>query len=355
MNSSDVTGAESPAECLSRLLASGGDERIALGPPGGVNRYGCPPRPLPQVPAFGSSTASAISDAGWAAARILHRRLEGAGQGPGADAALAAEADRQRSELAALCGVSTLANTGVVFAASGTDLHLLAAQLCAAETRAHPGPASLQAVIVEAAETGCGVPDALAGRHPGSRPPLAGPVHPGDPVAGAFAVDVTSVPLRFPAGGAPQNGDHDARVAELVNAAVNAGRRVLLVVSDQSKTGRLAPRPVCALALLRRHGGRVRVLVDACQFRLSAATLRSYLDHGFAVALSGSKFVTGPAFSGALLVPPGLSQAWRTRPLPPGLAAYSARADWPVGWAGRDSLPEAANVGLLLRWEAALA
>jgi hypothetical protein len=44
----------------------------------------------------------------------------------------------------------------------------------------------------------------------------------------------------------------------------------------------------------------------------------------------------------------------RRRGAPASLGDYSARADWPAGYAGRRSLPEASNWGLLLRWEAAL-
>jgi hypothetical protein len=36
--------------------------------------------------------------------------------------------------------------------------------------------------------------------------------------------------------------------------------------------------------------------------------LRAYLQHGLPVAVTGSKFLTGPAFSGALFVPPSAAQ-----------------------------------------------
>lgn len=96
----------------------------------------------------------------------------------------------------------------------------------------------------------------------------------------------------------------------------------------------------------------VDVLVDACQFRIATPTLRAYLEQGFMVALTGSKFVTGPPFSGALLIPSVGRR--REKQAPRTLPAYSTRADWPQGW-DTAGLPEnAANFGLLLRWEAAL-
>jgi len=94
--------------------------------------------------------------------------------------------------------------------------------------------------------------------------------------------------------------------------------------------------------------------VDACQFRIAPSTLRAYLELGFMVALTGSKFVTGPPFSGALLIPAPAASRLRGRPLPGALSAYSTRADWPENW-DTNGLPDnVANFGLLLRWEAAL-
>jgi hypothetical protein len=107
--------------------------------------------------------------------------------------------------------------------------------------------------------------------------------------------------------------------------------------------------------LRRRFPAAVDVLVDACQFRLAPLTLRTYLERGFWVALTGSKFVGGPAFSGVLLLPNIASRRVRKHILSPALSAYSARADWPRGWMARHSLNDTENYGLLLRWEAALA
>lgn len=72
------------------------------------------------------------------------------------------------------------------------------------------------------------------------------------------------------------------------------------------------------------------------------------------VALTGSKFLTGPTFSGALLIPAFTARRMRQRPLPRGLSAYSSRADWPADWGPAAALDSTANFGLLMRWEAAL-
>lgn len=332
---------------LARQLTEQGDARLTRDPQSGRNRYGCLSMPGDSRPAFGSSTASSISAPAFAAAQLLQGRLNS-----GDPAAHTAEFDRLRGELAHFCGADGSPESGLIFAASGTDLHLIVAQLCGA------GPTEVRApllvVMSETSETGNGVPAALAGRHYNILSPLGGGVIDGAAMGGCRGVELRMLANRDSDGHARPAAQLDAEADSLVADAVAAGRDVLLIVTDLSKTGLLAPSPACAWNLARHFPGRVDVLVDACQFRLAPETLRAYLDHGFLVALTGSKFVTGPAFSGLLMVPPALAKEWKQRPLPPSLRAYSARADWPKGWAGRESMNPQANLGLLLRWEAAL-
>jgi hypothetical protein len=336
---------------LDQLLCLGGDARIACDPATGLNAYGCPPRPQPEALAYGSCTASTVSPGGWAAASALLQRLRSGDRGAGP----AAEFHRLRARLSESLGLDALPGCGLVFAASGTDLHLLAAQLAASAEGGGVGRPRLAVLMADPAETGCGVPAALEGRHSSARSALGGPVPASGSLDGAQPLDVAALPLRDAQGRPLAPAEVDAAFEARAAEAVASERRVLLVLSDLSKTGLLAPSPAGAFRLKQRLGASLDLLVDACQFRLSPATLRAYLGAGAAVALTGSKFATGPAFCGALLLPPALAQAWRGRGLPASLAAYSARADWPEGWRARAGLDAEANLGLLLRWEAALA
>jgi len=313
-----------------QLLTSGGDARIALAPnkfssaqaDAPSNQYGCPPRPDAAMVALGSCTASIISVAGFAAAELLRSRLLLAVQMELAAQVYARELARQQAELALLCGVTDLSDLKIVFGTSGTDLHTVAAKRCASQAKT-----SVLTITVDAPETGSGVHAALTGVHAGQR--AAAPV---------------SVALRLPDGSLRASQDVDAVVEALVVAAVAAGKRVLLVAVDVSKTGLIAPSAACIAALKRRHVDSLDVLVDACQFRIAPDTLRAYLNLGCMVALTGSKFVTGPAFSGALLLPKSDRQGARKPRVtaPAGADAMNVKPD------------EAANFGLALRWEAAL-
>jgi hypothetical protein len=334
---------------LSSDLFSGGDARLALDPVTGASRYGCRPEPDAALAAFGSSTASTLSGPAQEAAARLWERF-----------ALAPEAlrprlarfetQRLRFELIHLLGLGDLPGLDVVFAASGTDVHLIAADLFADRLFGET-----VAILPDPAETGSGVPAALAGRHFGGATPSGAAVDAGALLEGITPLETLTVSLRDPCGAARAAATIDAEVEDVARALISRGRRVLLTMVDGSKTGLVAPSPACALRLKRWAPGQVDVLVDACQLRLTPANLRAYLDHDFLVAVTGSKFLTGPTFSGALLVPPTLATRLATRGVCAGLADYCAAGEWPADWTAVGALRPDFNLGLLLRWEAALA
>ena len=179
----------------------------------------------------------------------------------------------------------------------------------------------------------------------------------GDLVAG-YRDDtiVAAVPLRD-ADGQVQPGEATAtRCAGVVADAVACGRRALLHILDVSKTGLLAPGPDVVRMIEATDPGQVDVVVDACQTRLDAARVRGYVEAGWMALVTGSKFFTGPPFAGAVLMPPAVRRRLDRAGLPSGLRAYSGRAEWPLDAPGADdALAPGGNLGLALRWQAALA
>lgn len=329
------------------LLVQGGDARLTLDPSDGVNRYGCPPAPVTHGLDFASSTASIISGPAYRAADALRRRLARACARDGDGVVYARELDALRAELLVLNRLDDVRGLEIVFAASGTDLHLIVAELVGGEP---DNP--LLCLAVEAEETGSGVPRALCGRHFSDRAALGEAVAPGESI-GVPSSEFVAVPARGPDGALRAGADIETALDALVLAASQAGRRALLTIADVSKTGLIAPGLEAVMALRRRFPRTLEVLVDACQFRLSPATLRAYLAAGLMVAVTGSKFLTGPTFSGALFIPDPVAKRLKGRLLKPGFGLYSARAEWPAGWVAGAALPQVANFGLLMRWRAA--
>jgi hypothetical protein len=211
-------------------------------------------------------------------------------------------------------------------------------------------------LIVGPDETGRGVPSAITGRHAAPCTPTGAQVTQNGDVNGLPAgMKIERLAIRN-IQGRPVPPDTLAEpIAGIVARERAAGRRVILHVLEGSKTGLVAPGVATVLAL-RRWFPDLAIVVDACQLRTGSAVLRRYLAADCMVAISGSKFMGGPPFSGALLVPNGIMDTME--PLPAGFADYSWRADWPTGDDGDQRfavLPEICNPGLLLRWRGALA
>lgn len=300
---------------LARLLLDDGDARIAPDPATGLNRYGCPAVP----PSAGggivlsSCTASPPTAAGFARARAALRDIERAAEAgrPGA-----AVERRWRVAEAEIRGMFVPAGVRchAVPLASGTDALRVAALLPAAERPDVP----VTAVIPQASETGTGVPAAVAAVPEGCAPS-----------------DVVEVALRGPDGlPLPAAGVRDAFLAAAA-AARRAGRRAVLVVTPGTKTGLVAPDGEVP--------GGTEAVVDAAQGRVSPAEVGAWLGRGWPVVLTGSKFLGGPAFSGVLLLP---WRRWPREAVAEALEAAGLRGGAAFG---------APALGVLLRWEAALA
>jgi hypothetical protein len=136
-------------------------------------------------------------------------------------------------------------------------------------------------------------------------------------------ITAVEIPLRA-VDGSPLCEDEVNRGFKAV--AANASGRAIVWLTHSTKTGLIAPVSPPAGA---------DVVVDACQARLAPETVVAYLNRGWPVVVTGSKFFCGPAFSGAVLFP-------------------LAR----LGGSGRISIASTSHVpslpGTALRWTAAI-
>jgi hypothetical protein len=338
-----------PAEVV---ISNGGDTRSLLDPRTGLNAYGCCPRPRPWAVTFSSSTATSISDHAYQRVEQVRGDLIAAAGKGALQAAYDGLVDDVKERLAGLLGLREL-GAEVFLTGSGTDAEFYALYLALRDP-----DRDVVNIIVAPDETGGGVVTAAAGRHFSATTPRGAAVEVGQPLAGfdMGRITVETVPVRDAQGGLLPPDDVDAAVARLAGEAVASGRRVLLHLVDSAKTGLGAPSLRCVIDLTERYRGDVDVVVDACQMRVGLGDLQAYLRRGWMILMTGSKFFTGPPFSGALVIPRAIAAGAADLPAPPaGLADYSSRADWPRSWIRqRGAMGNWANIGLLLRWEAAL-
>ncbi|HXE29777.1 MAG TPA: hypothetical protein VN656_14755 [Stellaceae bacterium] len=336
---------------LESLLASGGDTRLALDPATQLNGYGCRPFPRPEAFTFASSTATSISDRAYAGVAGTRQVLLREAQLIGIERAVDAQMDRQRLELKQLLDLDD-DDCEIVFSPSGTDSQLHALFLA----RALLG-APLVSLIAASDETGSGATFATRGRHFNAVTAQGAPVTKGEPIQGlADGVIGARVPLRDGVGRLRPIEEIDGDIAHTIARDVAAGKRVVLWAMDSSKFGLRSPSEDCLRWIADSADDKVMIVIDACQARLGRARLRWYLDRGFPVLMTGSKFFTGAPFSGALLVPQTLVERCAAiDDVPDGIGAYTGRYDWPARFANiRKELPPQINLGTLLRWSAAL-
>jgi hypothetical protein len=336
---------------LEQILTCGGDARLDVDRATRRNAYGCSPLPCPEIPSFSSCTATTISDRGYDAAERARNALMSSAMLHGLIDCFDDRVEAMRDELKALLGLGQ-SSAEVVFSASGTDAQLQALAL----TRALLGP-DLTTLIVAADQTGTGTVHTSRGAHFSERSSNGVAVGRGAPVGGLGPVASIAVRLRDHDGGIRSPSAIDADVLETVESLVAQGGRVMLEVMDCSKLGMRAPSDRCVAEIAARWPGRVQIVVDACQMRLGPRRIAACLDRGDLVLLTGSKYLAGPPFSGALLVPPRFAHAIAAlKQIAPGLADYASRSDWPKRWGAlRAQFPVLPNFGQWLRWEAALA
>jgi hypothetical protein len=336
---------------LDRLLSGGGDPRLTINPATGLNEYGCQPYPCPETLSFSSSTATSISQRAYDRAHQARDALMQSAIAIGMEAALDLRTESMRDELRACLGLSR-ANTDIVFSPSGTDSQLQALFVA----RALLGPA-MTTVVVAADQTGSGTVHTARGCHFSASTANGNRVRKGEPIAG-LAHSLESIALElFDEAGLPRTQTEiDSLVLGAVERSIAKRSKVLLQVMDSSKFGWRAPSGQCLDEIAARWPERVQIVVDACQMRLSRTRLRNYLGRGYLVIITGSKFFTGPPYSGALLVPTAFARDIDAiTDIPSGFFEYNCRSDWPRNWPGlRSHFPMRFNFGQWLRWEAAL-
>jgi hypothetical protein len=334
---------------LDHLLAGGGDARLQLSRER-LNGYGCRPWPRPEAFTFASSTATSISARAYARASDARDELMKATLTQGLDAAFDARLEQMRAELKQHLLLDEA--TEIVFSPSGTDSQLHALFIA----RALMGT-PLVNVIAASDQTGSGTVHTAKGCHFNNRTAQGVAVEKSAPVEGMTAgVSSIEIPLRGEDGTLRSPEALDSAIIDAVSTAIGNGAKVLLQIMNSSKLGLCAPSEQCVRDIRARWPQSVQVIVDACQMRLGRARIKHYLDAGHMILLTGSKFFTGPPFSGALLVPPQSSERLATiSDVPSGLRDYTNRSDWPRNWqAIRAQLPARRNFGQWLRWEAAL-
>lgn len=337
---------------IERILVLGGDHRLAVDHKTLLNGYGCRPFPRPEAITFSSSTATSISKYAYDLVEKRRQQFISEAIKNGLHTAVACLAQEVRDGISRQLNIASNIADAVI-TASGTDSFLIAQGLA----RLVSGGA-LTTLIVGVEESGSGVKLALQERHFADDAALSYAVQKGQLLSAENNLDrQIDIPVRDTSGNEVPISVLDSRVRDLVATHVEAGNFVVVHAMNHSKLGYSGPSRALLIELKQRFGPKVCIVVDACQMRLDREEIIEYLEDQMIVIITGSKFFTGPPFSGAILIPEKIVHDVQTSgaKFDTGFNSYCAKEDFPLRL--RNVLPghcQSFNLGPIFRWVAAI-
>lgn len=334
---------------LEYLLMSGGDQRLKIDRDRLLNKYGCTPFPRPKAFTFASSTATSISNIAFNQAEIKREKLIQRSVQTSYKNTLKEFSEEIKKSLKKSLDLPK--DTSVILAPSGTDISLLFAGLCQSLFTK-----DLVHILVASDETGSGVPAALQGKHFSDRTSQNIQVNKGDDIEGFKPVDLHSITLRAADGSLKGSEEIDEEVKQTFLKVLKDGKQPVLHVMNQSKLGYVAPSKTLLKSLEKEFKDDFFALIDNSQMRMGRNELRNYIKRDYAMTITGSKFFTGPPFSGALLLPKSREELLGTSAgsIPEGLIDYTFKNNYPPEWKSVQKLKNGSNVGTFMRWYAAI-
>ena len=340
---------ENLAKPTEYLLMSGGDLRLNIDEFELLNKYGCRPFPRPEAFTFASSTATSVSNFAFDKTDKVRTILIQNSLKNGFKNTTIEFSELLKNNLRKTLKIND--ECQIIFSPSGTDSALQIAaitQIISDKKITH--------VLVASDETGSGVPAALKGCHFENTTALNYPIKKGDKIEGFRDVDLIKIPLRDENGDLKSSTQLDTEVFNAISKTNELGRHIVLHAMDQSKLGYQSPSEEMIQNLNTLNNLSIQIIVDASQLRLDPKDIQNYLNKGYIVTITGSKYFTGPPYSGALIVPKSVSKSIDSvkKTLPEGLNNYYNHSDWPTSWFCSKDLSDGFNYGSYMRWNAAI-
>lgn len=340
---------ENLAKPTEYLLMSGGDLRLNIDEFELLNKYGCRPFPRPEAFTFASSTATSISNFSFDKTDKIRSILIQNSLKKGFKSTSVEFSELLKNNLRKTLRIDD--ECQIIFSPSGTDSSLQIAaitQIISAKEITH--------ILVASDETGSGVPSALKGCHFENTTALNYPVKKGENIEGFRDVDLIKIPLRDQNGELKSSVQIDTEVFTAISKTNESGRYTVLHAMDQSKLGYQSPSEEMMRNLNTIDNLSLQIIVDCSQLRLDPKDIQNYLKKGYIVTITGSKYFTGPPYSGALIIPKNVNKLLNSvkNTLPEGLTKYYNYSDWPASWFCSKDLSDEFNYGSFMRWNAAI-
>jgi len=340
---------ENLAKPTEYMLMSGGDLRLNIDEIHLLNKYGCRPFPRPDAFTFASSTASSVSNFAFDKTDKVRSILIRNSLKNGFKNTTIEFSELLKNNLRKIFRLNE--ECEIIFSPSGTDSSLQIAaitQIISDKEITH--------ILVASDETGSGVAAALKGCHFENTTALNYPIKKDAKIEGFRDVDLVQIPFRDQNGALKTSAQLDKEVFDAVIRTKNQGRHIVLHTMDQSKLGYQSPSDEFIKKLNRLENLSIQIIVDGSQLRLDPKDIQNYLNKGYIVTITGSKFFTGPPYCGALILPQSVNRLIQSvkNTLPKGLNKYYNSSDWPTSWFCSNELSDGYNYGSYMRWNAAV-
>jgi len=294
---------------LHLLMSQGGDHRILLDS-SGVNYYFTAPRPYPGLISRSSTTSSYLTPQAYLAAeKVRQKLLLEVASGADLDGAFIRRMDDVLARISKIFQASY-----VIITPSGTSAEMYVTLLALLRARGFSNKTKKKGslvtnIIVASGEVGSGSVRAAGCRHFDYLTSSGKKVITGECLEGISpdSINVIEFPARDVQTGIVPNIDGlEREIEDEINNAIEVKKHVVVLhMVHASKTGIGVPRFEFLLKMKRKYGKHLIVFVDAAQLRSSDTAVSRYLKQGFCVLITGSKFMSGPSFSGAALFPEG--------------------------------------------------
>ena len=332
---------------LSKILISGGDDRLQLDEQG-LNYIQIAPKPASKnLVSRSSCSGSFISADNYKYVNDLYRDIRAAKVS--FPECMQQVHDRMRRIL------TIDSKDSIITVSCGTDAEYIPLLI----SKAYTGDGDkIVSIVTGAGEIGAHSATAANGLYYSSLTPCGEKVDSADRLIGiGDNVKVITISQHHHLTG-QQTPNQDVWIKHVHNSLSKPGTLALLHIVDSSKLGRRMDVIDEVERLRAKYSGRLLVTIDSCQSRTDINRTRNYLQHGYMVMITGSKFEEGPPFSGAVIVPHRLTGSLTANSFINFLPAlgkfinpYDVSGDMEMI---RPYLPGWMNWGLMMRWTSAL-
>ena len=332
---------------LPELLISGGDNRLQLDHRG-LNYIFIAPQPAPKnLVSRSSCSGSFISDENYKLLANLDADIRSA------DVSFQECMQQVHDRIREVLKIDP--KTSIITVPSGTDAEYIPLLI----SKAHAGSdGQIVNIVTGAGEIGTHSSTAANGMYFSTVTPSGEKVRSGKKLDGIGSnVKVFTLSQRHRLTG-QQNQNQDIWIKQAEKSLSDPATMVLLHIVDSTKLGRRMDVIDQVERLKARSQGRLLVTIDSCQSRTDIYRTRHYLQMGYMVMITGSKFEEGPPFSGAVIVPPQITDSLVAKnfiDFLPGIdkfiTQYDISGDMDMI---RPYLPAWMNWGLMLRWTCAV-